>query len=79
MANSFDDALEIFELYQHLDTNINLVSFAMGDSGTITRLLASVIGDAPFTYASLDAPIAPGQLSVSQMQRFYGFLKKRLL
>ena len=51
----------------------------MGDSGTITRLLASVIGDAPFTYASLDAPIAPGQLSVSQMQRFYGFLKKRLL
>lgn len=79
MANSFDDALEIFELYQHLDTNINLVSFAMGESGTITRLLASVVGDAPFTYASLDAPIAPGQLSISQMQRFYGVLKKRLV
>jgi 3-dehydroquinate dehydratase-1 len=79
MANSFDDALEIFELYQHLDTNINLVSFAMGESGTITRVLASVVGDAPFTYASLDAPIAPGQLSIYQMQRFYTVLKKRLV
>lgn len=79
MANSFDDALEIFELYQHLDTNINLVSFAMGESGTITRVLAPIVGGAPFTYASLDAPIAPGQLSISQMQRFYGVLKKRLV
>lgn len=79
MAHSFDDALEIFELYQNLDTNTNLVSFAMGESGTITRVLGSIIGDTPFTYASLDVPIAPGQLSISQMQRFYAVLRKRLV
>lgn len=79
MANSFDDVLEIFELYQNLDTNISLVSFAMGESGIITRVLAPVIGEAPFTYASLNSPIAPGQLSISQMHRFYSILKKRLL
>lgn len=79
MANSFDDSLEIFELYQSLDTNINLVSFAMGESGTITRVLAPIIGDAPFTYASLDTPIAPGQLSISQMQRFYAVFRNRLV
>lgn len=79
MANSFNDVIEIFELYQSIDTNINLVSFAMGESGIITRLLCPIIGESPFTYASLSTPIAPGQLSINQIVKFNHFLKKKMI
>jgi 3-dehydroquinate dehydratase len=37
----------------------------------ISRILCPVIGNAPFTYASLEKSIAPGQLTVKQMKKLY--------
>lgn len=79
MAQSFDDVLEIFKLYQNVDTHVNLISFAMGESGIVSRLLCPIIGEAPFTYAASNTPIAPGQLSIQQVNQFYAILKKKLI
>ncbi len=69
-AHSIDDSLRLLQLY---DTAIGLfpIFFAMGDAGVLSRLLCTVIGNAPFTYASLDKALAPGQLTVKQMKRLY--------
>jgi 3-dehydroquinate dehydratase-1 len=70
MAHSIEDSLRVLELY---DTAIGLspIFFAMGEAGVISRILCPVIGNAPFTYASLEKSIAPGQLTVKQMKKLY--------
>jgi 3-dehydroquinate dehydratase-1 len=70
MAHSIEDSLRVLELYE---TAIGLspIFFAMGEAGVISRLLCTVIGNAPFTYASLDKSIAPGQLTLKQMKKLY--------
>jgi 3-dehydroquinate dehydratase-1 len=70
MAHSIEDSLRMLELY---DTAIGLspIFFAMGEAGVISRILCPVIGNAPFTYASLEKSIAPGQLTVKQMKKLY--------
>ena len=35
----------------------------MGEAGVLSRILCTLIGNAPFTYASLDKALAPGQLT----------------
>lgn len=69
-ACSTDDSLRLLELY---DTAIGLfpIFFAMGDAGVLSRVLCTLIGKAPFTYASLDKTLAPGQLTVQQMKKLY--------
>ncbi|MDQ3835591.1 MAG: type I 3-dehydroquinate dehydratase [Thermoproteota archaeon] len=69
-AHSTEDAIALLELY---DTAIGLspIFFAMGLPGVISRVLCTVIGNAPFTYASLDRAVAPGQLTVQQMKKLY--------
>ena len=69
-AHSIEDSLRLLELYE---TAIGLtpIFFAMGDAGVISRLLCNIIGNAPFTYASLEKIIAPGQLTVQQMKNLY--------
>ncbi|MHA1608345.1 MAG: type I 3-dehydroquinate dehydratase [Candidatus Freyarchaeota archaeon] len=44
------------------------VSFCMGRLGAVSRILCPLFGS-PFTYASLDDPVAPGQISVDVMRR----------
>jgi 3-dehydroquinate dehydratase I len=70
MAHSIEDSLRVLELYE---TAIGLspIFFAMGEAGVISRLLCTVIGNAPFTYASLEKSLAPGQLTVKQMKKLY--------
>jgi 3-dehydroquinate dehydratase-1 len=70
MAHSIEDSLRMLELY---DTAIGLspIFFAMGEAGVISRILCPVIGNAPFTYASLEKSIAPGQLTLKQMKKLY--------
>jgi 3-dehydroquinate dehydratase I len=62
--------LRLLELY---DTAIGLypIFFAMGEAGVLSRILCTLIGNAPFTYASLDKALAPGQLTVQQMKKLY--------
>lgn len=69
-AHTIEDSLRLLELYE---TAIGLypIFFAMGDAGVISRLLCTLIGNAPFTYASLEKALAPGQLTIQQMKKLY--------
>jgi 3-dehydroquinate dehydratase-1 len=70
MAHSIEDSLRVLDLYE---TSIGLspIFFAMGEAGVISRLLCTVVGNAPFTYASLEKSLAPGQLTLQQMKKLY--------
>ena len=69
-ARSIDDSLRLLELYETAN-GLFPIFFAMGDAGVISRILCTLIGNAPFTYASLDKALAPGQLTVQQMKKIY--------
>ena len=73
-AQSIEDSLRLLELYE---TAIGLspIFFAMGDAGVISRVLCNIIGNAPFTYASLEKIVAPGQLTVQQMKKLYNMMR----
>lgn len=66
-AKSTDDATRVLELYSKKG-KINLIAFAMGDSGRISRILSLYLGS-PYTYVSLGKPVAPGQFSVDEVKK----------
>ena len=70
MAKNVNDSFRLLNLYDKFKTS-NLITFAMGDYGIISRILCTIYGKSPFTYASLEKTIAPGQLSVIEMRRIY--------
>lgn len=53
----------------------NLIPISMGEYGVPSRILAPCLGS-PWTYACVDHPIAPGQLSAQTLHELYR-LKKR--
>jgi 3-dehydroquinate dehydratase I len=69
-AHSIEDSLRVLELYETA-TGLSPIFFAMGLAGVISRLLCTLIGNAPFTYATLEKSIAPGQLTLQQMKKLY--------
>ena len=78
-AKNIDDSINILSLYKFVDTHVNLVAFAMGEAGAISRILCTVIGDAPFTYASLGKAIAPGQMTIEQMKSIEKLFEANLI
>jgi 3-dehydroquinate dehydratase I len=78
-AKSIDDSINIMELYGIVDSTINLVAFSMGELGIITRVLCNIVGDCPFTYATIDKAVAPGQLTIDQMKSIYSLFHKKLI
>ena len=70
-AKSIEDSLRLLEIYEGT-LGLNPVIFAMGEAGVISRIMCTLVGNAPFTYASLDNAVAPGQLTVLQMKKLYG-------
>ena len=68
-ANSSADCAKIMSIYSKHN---NLIAFAMGEVGKITRIAAPLLG-AEFTFASVDEAhiTAPGQLTASQMEEIY--------
>ncbi|MCV0431359.1 type I 3-dehydroquinate dehydratase [Nitrosopumilus sp.] len=66
-AKSTDDSTRMLELYSKKGKN-NLISFAMGDYGRISRILCLYLGS-PYTYVSLGKAIAPGQFSVDEVKK----------
>ncbi|MDQ4073188.1 MAG: type I 3-dehydroquinate dehydratase [Thermoproteota archaeon] len=79
-ANTIDDSIRMLELYSLVDSRINLVTFSMGELGIISRVLCTVIGDSPFTYASMEkGTVAAGQLSINQMTKIYSLFKRKIL
>ena len=69
-AKSVEDSLRLLELYESI-TGLHPVIFAMGDAGIVSRILCTIVGNAPFTYTSLEKAVAPGQLTVKQMRKLY--------
>lgn len=66
-AKSTDDAAMILQLYSKKG-KFNLIAFAMGDAGRISRILSLYLGS-PYTYVSLGKPVAPGQFSVDEVKK----------
>lgn len=73
-ARSVEDSLRLLEMYETA-TGLNPIFFAMGEAGVVTRVMCTVIGNAPFTYACLEKAVAPGQLTVNQMRKLYDKMK----
>ncbi len=73
-AKSVDDSLRLLEMYKTA-TGLDPIFFAMGEAGVVSRVMCTVTGNAPFTYASLEKAVAPGQLTVKQMRDLYDNLK----
>ncbi len=66
-AKTINDSSNILSLYNN-SVKTNLIAFAMGDNGRMSRILCLYLG-APFTYVSLGKPIAPGQFSLEQVKK----------
>ena len=73
-AKSTDDSVRMLELYSKKGKN-NLISFAMGDFGKISRILCLYLGS-PYTYVSLGKAIAPGQFSVDEIKKIINLKNK---
>jgi len=74
-AKSTEDATRMLELYSKKGKN-NLISFAMGDAGRISRILCLHLGS-PYTYVSLGKAIAPGQFSVDEVNKIINLKKSK--
>lgn len=72
-AKSTEDSTRMLELYNKKRIN-NLISFAMGDFGRISRILCLYLGS-PYTYVSLGKAIAPGQFSVDEVNKIINLKK----
>jgi 3-dehydroquinate dehydratase I len=70
VANKVEDAISVISLYDSIE-NTTLIAFAMGESGVLSRLLCTLYGNAPFTYASLNRRTAPGQLTMKTMRKLF--------
>lgn len=69
MAERTTDALRMVETARRCPP---LLGMCMGTKGEISRLLGPVVG-VPWVYSYLDAPTAPGQISVEVLQECYRF------
>ena len=69
-ARSIEDNFKLLSLYDNND-NTKLIAFAIGEHGILSRVLCNLYGGSPFTYASLDKPLAPGQLDIVLMKKLY--------
>ena len=66
-AKTADDSNRMLQLYSRKGSK-NLISFAMGEQGRISRILCLYLGS-PYTYVSLGKAVAPGQCSVDQVKK----------
>jgi len=72
-AKTTNDSTRMLELYSKKG-KMNLISFAMGDFGRISRILCLYLGS-PYTYVSLGKAIAPGQFSVDEVNNIINLKK----
>ena len=68
-SKSMKDTLAILSLYK-FQSNTNLIAFAMGDYGRMSRILCTQLGS-PYTYVSLGKPVAPGQFSLDEIKSIF--------
>ena len=68
-ARSIKDTLNILSLYKS-QSKTNLIAFAMGDYGRMSRILCTQLGS-PYTYVSLGKPVAPGQFGLDEIKSIF--------
>jgi 3-dehydroquinate dehydratase I len=73
-ARAINDTPRILSLYKGMPHRTNLIAFAMGDYGRMSRILCTRLGS-PFTYVSLGKPVAPGQFSLDAMTSIFRLQK----
>ncbi|MDE1766924.1 MAG: type I 3-dehydroquinate dehydratase [Thaumarchaeota archaeon] len=73
-ASTIGDTLRVLALYKGMFHRSNMIAFAMGDYGRMSRILCTKLGS-PFTYVSLGKPIAPGQFSLDEMRSIFKLQK----
>jgi len=73
-AENVEDSLRLLEMYETA-TGLNPIFFAMGEAGVVSRVMCTLVGNAPFTYASLEKAVAPGQLTLKQIRNLYDRMK----
>lgn len=66
-AKTLNDIARILSLYSK-SQGLNLIAFAMGDIGRISRILSMYLGS-PYAYVSFGKAIAPGQLSLEEIRK----------
>jgi 3-dehydroquinate dehydratase type I len=73
-ARSFADNLAVLQLITEFSST-NIVSFAMGRAGQLSRVLCPLVGGC-FTYASIKAgrESAEGQVTAEELKKIYGML-----
>ncbi|VVC05779.1 3-dehydroquinate dehydratase [uncultured archaeon] len=69
-AQAINDTIRILTLYRQISPSTNLIAFAMGDYGRMSRILCTRLGS-QFTYVSLGKPTAPGQFSLEEMKSIF--------
>ena len=74
-AKSTYDSTRMLELYNSKGKN-NLISFAMGDLGKISRILCLYLGS-PYTYVSLGKAVAPGQFSIDEVKKIINLKRSK--
>lgn len=75
-SNSREESVNILEfLILENSKNRDLITFAMGEKGSFTRITAPVLGS-PFTYASMKEKTAPGQLGFSTVKDILDMYKE---
>ena len=72
-AKTTNDSTRMLELYSKKG-KMNLISFAMGDFGRVSRILCLYLGS-PYTYVSLGKAVAPGQFSVDEVNNIINLKK----
>ncbi|MFH1031925.1 MAG: type I 3-dehydroquinate dehydratase [Chloroflexota bacterium] len=75
-AQTFDDNITALKLISEF-SGVRLVSFGMGASGVVSRILCPLVGG-DFTYASIERgrESAEGQLTVAELAQIYGMIKE---
>ena len=71
-AKEYLDNIRIVRLYEY---EKNLIAFCMGKKGRVSRVFSLILG--PFTYASLDDAVAPGQMHIEEMKLFSALVGDR--
>jgi 3-dehydroquinate dehydratase-1 len=69
-ARDMNDAFRVLDLYDGI-AGLELIAFAMGEAGVISRILCAIAGNAPFTYASINRHTAPGQIDLRRMKELF--------
>lgn len=72
-AKNIGDVSNVLSLYS-IKSKTNLIAFAMGDAGRMSRVLCLYLGS-PYTYVSLGKTVAPGQFSLGEMKSIIGIKK----